>query len=94
MSALLLITAADEPSKVPFFIIGGALAIWAVILATIGLSRPSFPSNRAGQRGVIALTAVLVVIAIGAAILTVLTARPPARQGRLRGVRALRQMGK
>jgi hypothetical protein len=70
MSALLLITAADEPSKVPFFIIGGALAIYAVILATIGIQRPEFPSNMGGQRGVIALTAVIVVLAIAAAILT------------------------
>ncbi len=45
MSALLLITAADEPSKVPFFIIGGALAVYAVILATIGIQRPDFPCN-------------------------------------------------
>ena len=48
MSALLLITAAAEPSKVPFFIIGGALAVYAVILATIGIQRPDFPSNAQG----------------------------------------------
>ena len=65
----LLITAA-ESSKTPFFIIGGALALYAVILATIGIQRPGFPFNARGQRGVIALTAVLVVLAIGAAILT------------------------
>ncbi len=70
MSALLLITAADESSKVPFYIIGGALAIYAVILSTIGIQRPDFPSNMGGQRGVVALTAVMVVLAIGAAILT------------------------
>ena len=70
MSALLLITAADEPSKVPFFIIGGALAVYAVILSTIGIQRPSFASSRAGERGVITLTAVMAVIAVGAAILT------------------------
>ncbi|HEY1712343.1 MAG TPA: hypothetical protein VGG07_05545 [Solirubrobacteraceae bacterium] len=70
MSALLLITAADEPSKVPFFIIGGALAIYAVILSTLGIQRPSFASTRAGERGVIALTAVLAVIAVATAILT------------------------
>jgi hypothetical protein len=70
MSALLLITAADEPSKVPFFIIGGALAIYAVILSAIGIQRPDFPANMGGQRGVIALTAVIAVLAIGAAILT------------------------
>lgn len=65
----LLITAA-ETSKTPFFIIGGALAVYAVILATIGINRPGFPFNARGQRGVIALTAVMVVLAIGAAILT------------------------
>jgi hypothetical protein len=70
MSALLLITAADEPSKVPFFIIGGALAVYAVILGTIGIQRPDFPSNMGGQRGVIALTAVIVVAAVATAILT------------------------
>jgi hypothetical protein len=70
MSGLLLITAADEPSKVPFFIIGGALAVYAVILATLGLRQPTFPFNERGQRGVLALTAIIAVLAVGAAILT------------------------
>jgi hypothetical protein len=70
MSALLLITAADEPSKVPFYIIGGALAVYAVILATVGIQRPRFASSASGQRGVIALTAAIVVLAIGAAVIT------------------------
>ena len=70
MSALLLITAASAPSKVPVFISGGALAVYAVILSTIGIQRPDFPSNARGQRGVIALTAVFAVLAVGAAILT------------------------
>jgi hypothetical protein len=69
MSAL-LITAAEESSKVPFYIIGGALAIYAVILATLGIQRPSFAASLQGQRGVIALTSVMVVLAIGAAVLT------------------------
>ena len=68
--SVLLLTAADEPSKVPFFIIGGALAVYAVVLATIGIQRPNFPGGASGQRGVIALTLVMVVLAIGAAIVT------------------------
>ncbi len=68
MSTLLL--AASEPSKAPFYIAGGVLALWAVVLAAIGLRQPSFPGGTAGQRGVIAISLVLVVIAIGAAILT------------------------
>jgi hypothetical protein len=66
----MLLLAASEPSKVPFYIAGGVLALWAVILAAIGLRRPSFPGGPAGQRGVIAISLALVVIAIGAAILT------------------------
>ncbi len=66
----LLLLAASEASKVPFYIAGGGLAVWAVLLAGIGLSRPEFPNNAGGQRGVIAISFVLIVVAIGAAILT------------------------
>jgi hypothetical protein len=66
----LLLAASDTASKVPFYICGGAVALWAVLLAGIGLSRPEFPGNRTGERGVIAITFVLIVLAIGAAILT------------------------
>lgn len=68
MSALLL--AASEASKVPFYIAGGALAAWAVILAAIGLNRPGFPGNLRGQRTVIGITFTLMVIAIAMAIAT------------------------
>ena len=65
-----LLLAASEASKVPFYIAGGVLALWAVVLAAIGLRQPSFPGGATGQRGVIAISLALVVIAIGAAILT------------------------
>ncbi len=68
MTTLLL--AASAPSKVPFYIAGGVLALWAVVLAAIGLRQPSFPGGASGQRGVIAISLLFVVIAIGAAILT------------------------
>jgi hypothetical protein len=61
-----LLVAASEPSKVPFFILGGLLVVWAAI----GLSRPEFPNSAGGQRGVIAVSLVLIVLAIGAAIAT------------------------
>jgi hypothetical protein len=69
MSSLLLV-AAGETSKVPFYILGGVLVLWAVIVAGIGLNRPDFPGDARAERGVIGLTLVLVVLAIGAAILT------------------------
>lgn len=68
----LLVAAAEhaEPSKVPFFIVGGALAAWAVILSALGLSRPDFPGSQAASRGVMAISVVLVVSAMAAAIAT------------------------
>lgn len=68
MSPLLL--AASETSKVPFFIAGGALAVWAVILAAIGLNRPEFPRDLRGQRTVIGISFALMVLAIAMAIVT------------------------
>lgn len=65
-----LVLAAAETSKTAFYILGGVLALWAVILAGIGLSRPEFPGGARGARGVIGLTLVMVILAIGAAILT------------------------
>ena len=59
---------ASDPSKVPFYIGGSVLAIWAVVLATLGLRSPTFPGGRGGQRGVIAFTFVLAVIAMGTAV--------------------------
>jgi hypothetical protein len=62
--------AATVPSKVPFYIAGGLLALWAVVLAAIGLTQPTFPYNDRGARGVMLLSFVLIVIAIGAGVLT------------------------
>jgi hypothetical protein len=65
-----LVLAASEPSKTAFYIAGAVLVVWAVALAGIGLSRPDFPYNPRGARGVMGISLVLIVITIGAAILT------------------------
>lgn len=57
-------------SKVPWYFGGGILAVYAVVLAAIGIKRPNFPNGAAGARGVMALSAVLVAIAIATAIIT------------------------
>ena len=62
--------AVAEPSKVPIYIAGGLLALWAVALAGMGLTQPEFPYNVRGQRGVVAFSLLLIVIAIATAILT------------------------
>ncbi len=65
-----LLVAASEPSKVPFYILGAVLVVWAVVLAGLGLNRPEFPGSLRGQRSVIAMSLLLVVLALGAGILT------------------------
>ena len=67
---LALVLAVSEPSKVPWYIAGGVLAVYAVVLSAIGLRNPEFPKGARAQRAVIALSALLAVIAIGSAILS------------------------
>ena len=45
-SALSVLAAA--PSKVPFYIAGGVLAAWAVVLAASGSRGPASPPRRPG----------------------------------------------
>jgi plastocyanin len=60
-----------EKSKVPFYIAGGALVAWALIVSLgLGLRRPDFPGGTGGERTVIAITVVLVIAAASAAVLT------------------------
>ena len=68
-ATLVLAAEAAEKSKVPFYILGGGLAAWAVVLGVIGLSRPAFPAGRA-ERGVIGITLLLVVGAMATAVIT------------------------
>jgi hypothetical protein len=67
---LTTVLAAAEPSKVPFYIAGGALAVWAVVLAGAGLTRPAFPFGLAGQRAVALISLVLAAVAVAMAIVT------------------------
>jgi hypothetical protein len=66
----LLVLAADEPSKTPFYIVGGALAAWAVLVAFIGITRPDFPASKPLARIVMAISGVLVAAAMAAAVIT------------------------
>ena len=62
--------AAGEPSKVPFYIAGGVLAVYAVVLAAIGINRPAFPGGERGARMVMGLSFVLVAVTIAMAVIT------------------------
>jgi hypothetical protein len=62
--------AAATPSHVPFFIAGGVLALWAVVLSYIGLGRPAFPYGVTGERVVIAFSLLLAALAVAMAIVS------------------------
>ena len=52
----------------PWFILGPVLAAWALILSFLGITREDFPGSRRAALVVGAISVVLVILAIGAAI--------------------------
>jgi uncharacterized cupredoxin-like copper-binding protein len=62
---------ADEKSKVPYYIAGGVLVAWALIVSMgIGMRNPSFPATLRAQRTVMAISAVLVLATVSMAVIT------------------------
>jgi plastocyanin len=60
-----------EKSKLPFYIAGGVLVAWALFLSlVIGMRRSDFPADASQQRGVMAISAVLVLLAVSMAVVT------------------------
>ena len=61
---------AAEPSKTPFYVLGGLLAAWAVVVAAVGITQPDFPRARGLMGGVIGFSLVLAVATMTAAVVT------------------------
>ena len=55
-------------SEAPFFIAGGVLAAFAVLISVVGIMRPDFPTSSGAARGVMGLGAVLVLAAMSMAV--------------------------
>jgi hypothetical protein len=70
VATLVLAVDEHEPSKVPFYIGGSVLAVWAVFLGFIGLRGDTFPANESAARGVMGISVLLVAIAIAMALIT------------------------
>jgi len=51
-----------------FYIVGGVLAAWALLVSALGVMREDFPATPGATRLVGAISIVLVVAAIGSAI--------------------------
>jgi hypothetical protein len=61
---------AEEPSKVPFYVAGILLVIWALIVATLGIRNERFASEKRVGRTVMAVSAVLVLATMAMAVVT------------------------
>ncbi len=62
---------AAEKSRVPFYIAGGVLVVWALVVSmVIGMRRPDFPGGPTGEHAVIAVSVVLVLATLATAVLT------------------------
>lgn len=53
----------------PFYVCGAALAIWAVLVSLMGITRPTFPGSKGTERVVVAVSAVLVVAVLLSGVL-------------------------
>jgi hypothetical protein len=62
--------AGEESKPVAFYILGGAAACWAVILFAVGMRSPEFPGSAAAQKGVIAVSVLVVAGAMASAVLS------------------------
>jgi|1186.fasta_scaffold347516_2 hypothetical protein len=70
IATLVLAVDENEPSKAAFYIGGGVLALWAVILGFLGLRSETFPGGQRGERGVMGVSVVLVAVALATALIT------------------------
>jgi hypothetical protein len=60
-----------EPSKTPFYVLGGLLAVYAVVISFTGMrGGATFPGSAGARAGVMAVTALLVAAAVASALLT------------------------
>jgi hypothetical protein len=69
--ALLSLAAEEaEPSKTAFYVGGGLLAGWAVVLGALGMTQPDFPSSEGAARGVMGISVALTLVAIITVLVT------------------------
>lgn len=73
LHALVSLAAAEpeESSKTAFYVLGGLLVAWALLVSAVGIKRhETFPPSRAAARAVMAISVLLVLAAMASAVLT------------------------
>ena len=53
-----------------FHVMGGLLAVWALLVSFLGVTRENFPTSKGAERAVMAISIVLFACAVGSAVLT------------------------
>lgn len=53
-----------------FHVLGGLLAVWALVVSFLGVTRENFPATKGAERLVALISVVLVLAAIGSAVIT------------------------
>jgi hypothetical protein len=62
---------AHKTSHTPFYIAGGLLALWAVLVSFIGIrGHENWPSSETAARGIMGISTVLVVLAMATAVIS------------------------
>ncbi|MBA3305819.1 MAG: hypothetical protein H0U25_07835 [Thermoleophilaceae bacterium] len=64
-----------------FHVLGGLLAVWALVVSFLGVTREGFPGSRGSELLVTAISVVLVLLAISAAIVTSATEEEEESEG-------------
>jgi hypothetical protein len=60
-----------ESSKTLFYVCGGLLAVWAVVVSAFGIrAHETFPSSSGATRGVMGISVLLIALAMASAIIT------------------------
>jgi hypothetical protein len=60
----------EESSKTLFYVLGGALVAWALLVSVVGIKRHTFPGSPGAARAVMAISALLVIGAMASAVIT------------------------
>jgi plastocyanin len=65
-----MLAAAEAPSKVPFYIAGGVLVAWALLVALWGITHADFPGSTGRARLVMLTSLALVALTVTMAVVT------------------------
>ncbi len=64
-----------------YYIAGGVLAVWAVVVAFLGIKFDRFPGGKGGERVLVGVSIVLVAITVGSAIILAAAEEQAAGEG-------------